>query len=265
MIVIVIEVIVIKMTEEKPDLEGMMKDIPTEGDRLVKPVEKIVKAPVKQDIPPLEKRGLYLPPGRLSGIAGIITVGGIIIAGVITLSNFLNTWTKDVSQINQNSTSETSSLPPTASPTQALLPTNIPTTNPTNTPITYKQWDEYGVIDSRQIKIDLDKGDLLLLSAGVLDVEDYKCYSVDGQLCIYIREAQRDETVAITNIVQGHVWMGISEEFTPEEAIESGESYYWKSPNCGEGCDWARIYIERENGSIDHYLLYPNGHTTDME
>jgi hypothetical protein len=106
----------------------------------------------------------------------------------------------------------------------------------------------------------LRPGEVLYVSAGEIRVGNQNCYRSEDQLCVYIKEAKGNETVVIENLIPGHSWIAVAEAGA-YTALRDRTPTFWLSPNCGDGCDVARVVMERSEGSVEKFLVYPNGDT----
>jgi hypothetical protein len=163
--------------------------------------------------------------------------------------------------------------------TQILLAPILTQIIPTDTPITmqvtsiptqqhipssYFKVDE--VVKTFSRRIDLNLGDTLYLSAGQYRIgSELECFWSEGQVCVYIKQANNNETVEISNLTKYAAWLAVVGNSEPKRVLKSLEHYFWIPPNCDIGCESARIFIEYADGTISKFLMYPDGTLYDLK
>jgi hypothetical protein len=156
-------------------------------------------------------------------------------------------------------------IPPTITPQMIEIPTSTNAIQSNQGTGIRFLWDKQAT--HLEETVDLNPGEILFLSAGNYRVDNLDCSYVGNwvnnklyqQICIYLRQATVKETITIKNLTKGHAWIGIYQADDPMKVLDDRIPYFWISPNCGEGCQYARVYIDRENGIVDKFIMYPNG------
>lgn len=156
----------------------------------------------------------------------------------------------------------------TISTETAIPPTQIPQPTPTidnvvvsSEPKIYQApttivlpWKIDKVIQSSAYEQPLKAGDVLYLSASHFNVGSVSCdnNNRDDFLCVYLHEAANDETVRIENLIPGHAWIGVTDQFGIEAALQNRSQYWWNPPNCVNGCYEVKVVKRHADGHIEN-------------
>lgn len=141
--------------------------------------------------------------------------------------------------------------PPTFTPT--VLPTAIQVTG-------CNGWcEEIGQIPESGTRItkDLAAGQLMFLSGGQLLINDKYCGDDAQQICILIYEASKPQTVVVDAVIAKNNYVGITDTYSPEQALSIKKSTFWKAPNCINGCRKATVLFFRDGEFVKQETLTP--------
>jgi hypothetical protein len=160
--------------------------------------------------------------------------------------------TPQISTPTAELTATNTSLPPT--PTES----STPTATPTQIPI--KGWlEEIGQIPESGTKFskDLAAGQLMFLDGGQLRINGKYCGSDPKQNCVVIYEATTAQTVTVDALIPRNNYVGITDTFNAEEALNDKLPLFWIPPNCIDGCKKATVLYFRDGKFIRSETLTP--------
>lgn len=193
---------------------------------------------------------------RLSDIGKGVAIGIGISACVATLAYYgLKNYIQPTTPITKPTpiVYETPALVEELYHTPTLIPTS--TKLPTLEPIKYVAGDPWKVNRVSHSSVDKERllpGDVLYLSASHFKVGPASCdnqYREDF-LCVYVHQATEEEIVRIENIIPDCTWIGVTDRFGIQEAIDNNRPYWWTN-NCGvNGCKTVQVVVRYADGSV---------------
>jgi hypothetical protein len=119
--------------------------------------------------------------------------------------------------------------------------------------------EETGQIPASGTRIskDLAAGQLMFLSGGQLLINGKYCGDDAQQICVVIYEASKPQTVVVDAVIAKNNYVGITDTFSPEEALSIKTSAFWKPPNCINGCKKATVLFFRDSEFVKQETLTP--------
>jgi hypothetical protein len=108
-----------------------------------------------------------------------------------------------------------------------------------------------------RISVDIVAGQMVFLSGGQLLINDKYCGGDARQICILIFEASKLQTVVVDALIPGNNYVGITDTYTPEQALSIKTPAFWKSPNCINGCGKATVLFFRDGEFIKQETRLP--------
>ncbi len=93
------------------------------------------------------------------------------------------------------------------------------------------------------ISWNLKAGEVLILTGGSFQYNNYECGGIASQLCVLAIKATKDEEITIDNLVPKNNWLAVSRSVSPDEAVSNVQSQFWLAPNCGSGCSKATVAV----------------------
>jgi hypothetical protein len=136
-------------------------------------------------------------------------------------------------------------------PAQVAQPTTAPTAF---IPYTLTWLPGHQASGSPEI-VNLQPGEILYLTASKFSVNGVDCGFTNGEVCVYLRQAATQETFTIDNYTLGETWVQIAQNATIDEVLAERSPDFWVYPNCGNGCNLARIAEDRSDGTRNSYVL----------
>jgi hypothetical protein len=164
------------------------------------------------------------------------------------LTNPISTFTPEVTNTDTPLLTATSVTLATSTATPEL-PTATPIlVAPANAFAPKPYWlSETGGIPEtgNEYSIDLLPEQTLLFTGGEFQYQNMFCGGGASNICILVYKATKPQTVKLTKLYPASNYAGVSDTYTPEQALTQKVPQFWQSPNCGEGCTTAVVhYIE---------------------
>lgn len=139
-------------------------------------------------------------------------------------------------------------VPPTAAPIpeQTLIPASVGTWshNINQIPAT-----------GTQLTWELNVGEVLILTGGRIRYSDFYCGDDNSQICVLIIHATRNQSITINDLIAQNNWLGVTSVFNSEEALSDVEPWFWKPPNCINGCSKATAAFFEDQQLTDTRII----------
>lgn len=132
-------------------------------------------------------------------------------------------------------------------------------TNPSDTRGCGGWCEEIGQVPESGTRIlkDLAAGHLMFLTGGQFQISGKYCGSDPQQICVLIYEATKAQTVVVDAVIPKNNYIGITDTFSPEEALNEKTSLFWIPPNCINGCKRATVFFFRDGEFIKQEARTP--------
>ena len=134
-----------------------------------------------------------------------------------------------------------------ASPT--AIPMSVPSTNILGSTLPWLS-ETGGIPETgNEYSIDLLAGQVLLFTGGEFQYQNIFCSDGENNICVLVYKATKPQIVKLTKLYTASNYVGLSDTYTPEQAVAQKEIQFWQPPNCISGCTTAVVYYVAD-GSV---------------
>jgi hypothetical protein len=102
-----------------------------------------------------------------------------------------------------------------------------------------------------QITWPLNTGEVLIVTGGRIRYGDFYCGDDANQICVVIITATRNQNVVIGDLIAQENWLGVTSVFNSEQTLSEVQSWFWRPPNCTNGCSKATVAFFEDERRTD--------------
>ena len=108
-----------------------------------------------------------------------------------------------------------------------------------------------------QITWDIEPGEVLILTGGIMTLGDFECQGGGTGICVIIVKATEPQQLIISNVIAKNNWIGVSDVLEPEEILSGVQDGFWIFPNCGNGCSTATVGFFEDEQLVETQTILP--------